>query len=78
MTIICTGINSRDRELLTAYLASQGIPDEDLGAIVDECLSKAELYPQPRQPDYSDFATIAYRPGNWIVSIDRAYTAARS
>lgn len=78
MIVICTGINSRDRELLTAYLNSQGIPDIDLEAIVDDCINKAESYPQPREFGYSDFATIVYRSVGWIVKIDRAYTAARS
>lgn len=80
MIIICTGINSRDRTLLTAYLISQGIPGEDLEAIVGECFSKAESYPQPRECGYSDFATICYKPdlpyqgsNKWIIKIDRAY-----
>lgn len=78
MIIICTGINSRDRELLSAYLISQKIPDKDVRAIADECIAKAnESYPH-KECGYSDFATIGYLPDDWIIKIDRAYTAARS
>ncbi len=78
MIVICTGINSRDRELLTAYLISQGIPDIDLETIVDDCINKAEAVTESRPAGYSDFATIAYKPAEWAIRIDRAYTGGRS